>query len=211
MSQADIPRVIYVRDTSNTAGLVGFILSLLGILGTCGLFSPVGFVVSLIGLGKRPRGFAVAGVILGALGSLWLLVLALIALVAGVAGLIGVVGTAVETGSVEAAFDRYEVAQIVRAVDAYEDSTQALPTTIEQLGLKGGTLEDRWGNTYRYEPDFLTGTYRISSHGPDGMRGTDDDILLYDSTSGGEIFLEDDPAFREFERRLNEQEDAEGR
>jgi hypothetical protein len=59
---------------SNTVGLVGFILSLLGLVCTLGLLSPIGALVSFFGLfGKgKPKGFAVAGVIIGLIGTLLL-------------------------------------------------------------------------------------------------------------------------------------------
>ena len=63
---------------SNGLGVAGFVLSLLGFLGTCGLLSPIGLILSLIALRKQPRGLAIAGVIIGAVGSLWFLVALLI-------------------------------------------------------------------------------------------------------------------------------------
>lgn len=211
-------RVVYVRDDSgsNATGLVGFILSLLGLLGTCGLFSPVGLVVSLVGLGKRPRGFAIAGVVLGAIGSIWLIVGFVIALIGllivGAAGVAAVVGAAAETGSIEAAWDRYEVIRIVDGLGSYEEAHGALPTMLDQLeGLDAGALEDRWSTPYHYRPDFLTGEFQIFSDGPDQQRGTDDDILLFDSAAPEDerLKLDDDPAFEELERRLNDHDDDE--
>ena len=58
---------------TNGLGLAGFIVSLFGLL-TCGTLSPIGFLLSVIGVFKSPRGFAIAGSILGALGSVWLAV-----------------------------------------------------------------------------------------------------------------------------------------
>src|SRR3954447_25698103 len=49
---------------TNGLGLAGSITSLVGIV-TCGVLSPVGLLLSLIGLLKSPRGFAVAGTVLG--------------------------------------------------------------------------------------------------------------------------------------------------
>lgn len=47
--------------TPNKAGLIGFIFSLVSILG-CGSLSVVGFIISLVGIQKKPRGLAIAGV-----------------------------------------------------------------------------------------------------------------------------------------------------
>jgi hypothetical protein len=56
---------------TNRIGLAGFVVSLLGIL-TLGILSPIAFVVSLVGLRKSPRGFAIAGSVLGLLGTVLL-------------------------------------------------------------------------------------------------------------------------------------------
>lgn len=55
----------------NTLGLVGFLFSLLGVL-TCGVIAPVGLLLSLLALFRRPRGFATAGAVIGLLATLWL-------------------------------------------------------------------------------------------------------------------------------------------
>src|SRR3954462_5124305 len=69
---------------TNGLGLAGFITSLVGIV-TCGVLSPVGLLLSLIGLLKSPRGFAVAGTVLGLIGSVW-------AVVAGIGIVMGLLG-----------------------------------------------------------------------------------------------------------------------
>ena len=66
-------QVVVVREQTNSMGLAGFILSLLGFF-TCGLLSPIGLILSIIGMFKPPRGFAVVGMILGIIGSKWLLI-----------------------------------------------------------------------------------------------------------------------------------------
>lgn len=55
----------------NGVGLAGFIVSLVGFL-TCGCISPLGLFLSLIGACFAPRGFAIAGIVLGLIGSAWL-------------------------------------------------------------------------------------------------------------------------------------------
>ena len=54
----------------NALGLAGFITSLVGLLGGC--VSPISFLLSLFALGKRPRGFAIAGLVLSLVGLLQL-------------------------------------------------------------------------------------------------------------------------------------------
>jgi hypothetical protein len=52
----------------NSIGTAGFIVSLVSYI-TCGMLSPIGVVLSFIGLFKKPRGLAIAGLILGLIGS----------------------------------------------------------------------------------------------------------------------------------------------
>ena len=59
MSQYAFQPAVPHRET-NGLGVAGFVVSLAGLLLTGGLLSPVGVVISLIALGRRPRGFAVA-------------------------------------------------------------------------------------------------------------------------------------------------------
>src|SRR5215210_2130737 len=49
------------RRPSNTLGIVGFVLAF--------CLPPIGLILSLAALARRPRGFAIAGVIIGLLGS----------------------------------------------------------------------------------------------------------------------------------------------
>ncbi len=71
--------------TSNLMGLIGFILSLVAFI-TCGILSPIALIVSVIGLFKPPRGFAVAGTILSLIGSVFLLLVGLGTVMAFMAG-----------------------------------------------------------------------------------------------------------------------------
>jgi len=67
--------VVYVNQPpSNGLAVAGFVFSIIGVL-TCGCLSPIGLVLSAIGLAYQPRGLAVAGCILGGIGSVWLFVL----------------------------------------------------------------------------------------------------------------------------------------
>ena len=85
--QQQYPQTIVVQQVaapSNSIGLAGFILSLVGFV-TCGCLSPVGLFFSLIGMLSAPRGFAFVGTILGVLGSWWLWAFGFV-MVAGVLG-----------------------------------------------------------------------------------------------------------------------------
>lgn len=59
-------------QSSNSLGVAGFILSLIGIV-LCGPLTLVGLILSLFALGRQPRGFAIAGLIIGVLGVAFML------------------------------------------------------------------------------------------------------------------------------------------
>lgn len=59
-----------VKPPSNGLGVAAFVCSLIGVI-TCGLFGPVGALLGFFGMFKQPRGFAVAGFIIGLIGTLW--------------------------------------------------------------------------------------------------------------------------------------------
>src|SRR6186713_2362470 len=63
------------KPQENTLGIVGFIVSLFGFF-VC-IAALVGLVLSLMGLRREPKGFAIAGTVIGGLGTLmWLGVVA---------------------------------------------------------------------------------------------------------------------------------------
>lgn len=65
MSQFATPTNAERRPMSNSLGFAGFLCSTIGLVCTVGILCPIGFVLSLIGLRKQPRGFAIAGSIIG--------------------------------------------------------------------------------------------------------------------------------------------------
>lgn len=79
---------VRVEVESNGFGTAGFIVSVLSLF-LCGLTSPLGLLMSLVGLLFRPRGMAAAGVVLGLLGSWWLFAFGLVMMM-------GIVGAALE-------------------------------------------------------------------------------------------------------------------
>lgn len=176
-----------VKD-GNTPGLVGFILSLLGLV-SCGLLAPIGLIVSLFGLGKEPKGFAIAGVVLGAVGSCggilsWILFLPVML---GVLAAIGMGGVffAMAGGQIEA---QIEMDMIDQAIVAYEEERGALPLSLDDIAPdlpSSEFLTDHWGNRYVYTINEDGQTYTLQSKGPDGQLGTADDI---DFTRNGMTF-----------------------
>lgn len=75
--QPPVTQVVVNQAQGNGLGIAGFVVSLLGFF-TCGLLCPIGLILSFIGLFKAPRGFAVAGTLLGFGGSLLPVILPLL-------------------------------------------------------------------------------------------------------------------------------------
>jgi len=58
------------HEGSNSLGLAALIVSLVATFSS-GLLGPIGLILSAFGMRRRPRGLAVAGVLIGLAGSLW--------------------------------------------------------------------------------------------------------------------------------------------
>jgi len=151
---------------TNTPGLIGFILSLCGLL--CGVMFPIGFVVSLFGLRQQPKGFAIAGTIIGAVGTLLILMVLLIygAMIAtcigfGAAAAKPVIDTQTAITEAEAKIDEY-------LIDNGE------PPDEETGNQLIADITDGWDRNLRYEPTG-DGEYVIRSAGMDGTFDTFDD------------------------------------
>lgn len=152
---------------TNGLGIAGFVVSIASVL-TCGLTSPIGLLLSLVALRKRPRGFALAGALLGGLGT---------ALVAGTFGLTALTGRAIQ----EEIAHRVDAQETERAflaaterVELYRAEHQGLPE-----GIEGNKLviafEDGWGEALRYDP--LERGYALRSAGADRQFDTADDLI----------------------------------
>lgn len=155
---------------SNALGLAGFITSLVGIVFTGGVLCPVGLILSLIALSRWPRGFAVAGVVLGALGSCGgCLVLSLFTLVGG-AALVGALAVVV-TGGTQGLETLDHMMQVDVAIEAYEREHGALPEELGTLGLPESILKDGWGHPLEYRLDRGTTrwNWKLRAPGPDGV------------------------------------------
>jgi len=155
---------------SNGVGLAGFIVSLVGLV-SCGVLSPIGLILSFIGLFRQPKGFAIAGFVLGLLGSAWILVFVFVLGLAGFAMVLGAVGF---QGQAELIRDGLELGP---AAERYYQSQGTLPASASELpNLDEERYRDNWGNEYRLEADEQTGEIRIISNGPDGQPDTNDDL-----------------------------------
>jgi hypothetical protein len=152
--------------------MAGFITSLIGVL-TCGVISPIGLLLSLIGLTKRPRGFAAAGAVLGVVGTIFLIAMGF-GIVAGFLGLKKGLETIAEYEGVRqnAAQPAYD------AIDKQRQANDALPADAEGNRLVQ-TYKDTWGTPLKYER--VGETFALVSAGKDTKFGTEDDLRFDES------------------------------
>lgn len=174
MSDATHPSPAPNTPGTNGLGLAGFIVSLLGILGTCGLLSPVGLIMSAFAMRKEPKGFAVAGLVIGIIGTLTGLIgviffgvvfLSIIALAGAGIALSGpnleTFGTIMETSE---------------EINEYYETMNTLPESLDAITtMEPGLGTDAWGNTLIYTIQDEN-AYALTSMGEDGIADTDDDI-----------------------------------
>jgi general secretion pathway protein G len=178
---------------SNTLGVAGFICSLCGVIGFVVppggmLLSLVGFVLSLIALGTSPRGFAIAGVILGFIG---MGCVTGAVMMGGVMALLALIGIGVGVGAVAMeAQAQVQAAQndlrvMDQAIAMHYQNHDSYPTNLGALVPEylSGTfapgrsmLSDPWGKPYVYEVDEDGRGFMVKSSGPDMNLGTPDDL-----------------------------------
>ncbi len=150
----------------NGIGLAGFIVSLVGLV-SCGLLSPVGIILSIFGLFKEPKGFAIAGLIIGLFGSLV------------IGGVVALFGLAMIFVLFQFGFNvgvLMDVIEIQESITEHYEATGSLPASLDELSLGRDALIDPWGNAYVYTPNELETGYSIVSAGEDGQLDTDDDL-----------------------------------
>ncbi|MEM1330696.1 MAG: type II secretion system protein GspG [Planctomycetota bacterium] len=169
---------------SNGLGIAGFVVSLLGLI-TGGCLSPIGFILSLIAVFREPRGFAIAGIVLGLLGLFGGVFVMLLVGVVGLAAFLALISL----GGLAGGLNAYQDAQAVWPGFAESVRQNAeLPESIAALGaFSEDTLTDHWGTPYEYERTSPS-TATLSSAGPDKLPGTDDDIaVLIELTPDGAL------------------------
>lgn len=166
---------------ANSLAVAGFTLSLLGLICACGLISPLGLLVSLLGLRNPGRPLAVSGVLIGGFGTL-------IALVEVAVG-----GWVVYQYSVQRPYDvTGDVLWISRwdVEDEIERRGRMLtPEEGNELLLYN---KDGWGTPLHYKPlpgadlrlrmnrsDILH-YFTLQSAGPDRVFDTPDDPIYND-------------------------------
>jgi hypothetical protein len=164
---------------TNGLGIAGFVVSLVGLLGTGGLLCPIGFIMSLIALGRQPKGFAIAGVVIGLLGTCGGLIVAL-AFGAAVLALLGITAAVAfaalnDPQRMELTID---MANIDQAIKRIQGTSKYPPASLTELHLDAETLRDPWGNAYVYVLRDEKPGYDVLSSGKDGVAGTPDDVAM---------------------------------
>jgi hypothetical protein len=136
----------------------------------------VGLIVSLVALGRQPRGFAIAGVILGLLGTCGGLIVLVAVIIAGAAAVAAVLGIVMFSNPERLELTR-DMATIAIAVESYRDDNGVPPASLTLLDLREPTLIDPWGNPYRYVL-VEENKFDLISNGRDSQPETDDDVRL---------------------------------
>ena len=174
------PEVMYIGferpKPRNGLGVAGFIVSLCSLL-TCGLFSPIGLLLSLVALRKGPRGMATAGTLLGLIGMVpW-----------------AVAGLSIQADIAQRA-DREARRELAAATQHTEKQLRVVLEKLEDhraehgtypAGIEGNKLAvphtDGWNTSLRYE--IHDNSIIVRSAGPDAEFESADDLTKVRPTS----------------------------
>lgn len=155
------------QPQSNTLGIVGFVLAF--------CVSPLGLILSLVALAKPPRGFAIAGTVIGLIGTvLWALFL--------MAMFVG--GGAMFKG-VELGFDHAAVDGQLKSYASSHDGE--FPTDLVTAGVPEGARKDPWDREYAYARSEDGKSWTLTSASFDGQFGTGDDIVFRSGMSQSDV------------------------
>ena len=164
--------VIYILDPpkapTNGFGVAGFTVGILGLF-TFGLLSPIGLILSFIGLFKKPKGFAAAGFAMSLVG---------VSFIGTVTALPFVAHRHHQMARADKANQQVTRNAIRNAVIEIEHSQQTLPSKNID-GFQGNAVtvqyRDAWGNELRF--DERNDGFAVRSAGPDQNFDTADDLL----------------------------------
>jgi hypothetical protein len=172
-AQPHVTNVVVHPQPSNNLGLAGFITSLLGIL-SCGVLAPIGLLLSLIGLTKQPRGFAIAGSIIGLIGSIFLALM-------GVGIVMGMLGLGAAAKVMKDYADAHQTArQVYLQLDQQrKQGGAAIDTTAANAVASKHT--DPWGTPLRAEVT-ANGAITVITAGRDKKFDTADDFRFDEAT-----------------------------
>ena len=177
------PQVYSGPRDENTPAIVGFVFSIISLLG-CLVLAPVGALISYFGLKKENnRGLAIAGLVIGLIQSLALV--AVIAYVLFVMFAVGSMAVATTAALSQAASNAAQMSNenqtrqvlelAVEVIRMAEQTDGQLPDETESAALLAG-YEDAWEQQLIFQPNSNGG--RVVSIGPDGTFGTSDDMSL---------------------------------
>ncbi len=161
------------RPNSNGLGVAGFVVSLVGFI-LCPFVAVVGMVMSFIAMFREPRGFAIAGFVIGLLGSFILLLLVVV-----FGAVLLVFGAAISLGGFKGLEAAAEMIDIGEAIVEHHRATGSYPASLDTLqSLSADQTTDPWGQQYLYELSADGKSFELKSAGTDSTPGTPDDIPL---------------------------------
>jgi hypothetical protein len=165
----------------NGLGLFGFLVAFVGLFIPTGIVCILGLMLSLVAVGRAPRGLAATGVVLGLIGTIFWLVVSVAVVLAGLVAAIGAVVFSagafvlVQPEVVEITSDMVNVTLAARE---HQRNAGETPSDLHDLGLGVATMTDPWGNGYRFEAVEHEPGFDVTSAGRDGAFDTDDDVAL---------------------------------
>ncbi len=176
----------------NTVGLIGFIVSLIGLV-SCGCLAPVGALISLAGMTREPRGFAIAGLVIGIVGMAPFFLIAVPFLLAIIAGgtmaalnpqmnpprvVPNAPAPAAGQVIVRSAQEQITNSRFLEAENRLRNYAE-IPTEAEGNRAIAG-LTDGWGGRIHYVVVDDGTAWELRSDGPDRIPGTPDDMTFPD-------------------------------
>ena len=177
MSQMPPPLSFAQPRQTNGLGIAGFVVSLVGLI-SCGVLSPIGLLLSIIAMFRAPRGFAIAGLVIGLAGSIG----AIVAFV--FIGLTAILAAAGIGAAVPIIVTEVRMAQIAEAVAEHKNPDGTFLTDVATLpGISAEDRNDVWGHPFHI---VVKGTneFEVVSDGPDGIAGNSDDIHSNTTSDG---------------------------
>lgn len=141
---------------SDLMGIIALAVTIL----SCGLLSPIGFILSVIGLIKPPRGFSITAMLISLVATaLWALTIFFL--------------IQIGTEAVKPFITMNLLSEAANTIENHRDADGQLPDDIEGNKLIIDVL-DGWENAVRYEQ--AGDSFLIRSAGPDEKMDTLDDI-----------------------------------
>ena len=162
-------------EQGNPLAIVGLLLAI--------CVGPIGLVISLVAMTRRPRGLAIAGVVVGLLTTMIIVVT-----ISMTVRIVGDIGNMVE--HVKHLDD--DIDAITMMIREHEETEGAYPEYIELLDIDPEALTDPWNRPYSYSRRADGTNWFLTSFGEDGLPDTDDDLVFdrYLDDVGVYIFYE---------------------